>query len=139
LSVSAALSSVGIDAEAGGTAISRVMLEMSKAVASGADEAAKFAAVAGMPAEQFKAMFDADAAGAIVSFVEGLDRISESGGNVAAVLDEVGFGEIRTRDALLRAAGAGDILRESHEMGTEAWERNVALTKEAEARYATSE
>lgn len=139
LSVAAALSSVGVEAEMGGSSISRVMLDMSNAVAVGAEEAEKFARVAGMPVEQFKEMFDADAAGAVVAFVEGLDRISESGGNVAAVLDDVGFGEIRVRDTLLRAAGAGDLLRESLEMGTRAWDENIALTKEAEARYATSE
>lgn len=139
LSVAAALSSVGIEAEAGGTAISRVMVELANAVASGGDSLAQFGAVADMSADQFKAAFNKDAAGATVAFVEGLGRIADSGENVFAVLEEMEMSDIRVRDALLRAAGAGDLLRDSLNTGRVAWEENLALTDEAAKRYETAE
>ena len=54
------------------------------------------------------------------------------------VLDDMGITEIRLRDALLRAAGAGDLFNESINIGTKAWEENTALTDEAQQRYETT-
>ena len=41
------------------------------------------------------------------------------------------------RDMLLRAAGASDTFTEALELGTAAWDENVALTNEANQRYQT--
>jgi TP901 family phage tail tape measure protein len=138
LSFAGALSSVGIEAESGGSAISRVMVDMANAVASGGQKLEQFAQVSGMSAAQFQQAFEKDAAGAIISFIEGLDKTAKSGGNVFAVLEDLGLSEIRVRDALLRAAGAGDLFRESLELGSEAWVENNALNKEAELRFETT-
>ncbi|MCM3242685.1 phage tail tape measure protein [Cytobacillus oceanisediminis] len=139
LAFGGALSSVGINAEAGGTAISRVMVDIANAVAIGGEDLAAFAEVAGMSSSEFKKAFETDAAGAIVTFIEGLGGVSEAGGNTFKVLEDLGMSDIRVRDALLRSAGAGDLLKEALELGNTAWEENNALTKEAEARYATTE
>lgn len=138
LAFGGALSSVGISAEAGGTAISRVFVDIAKAVASGGEELDQFAAVAGQSTADFRRAFQEDAAGATVAFVEGLGRISEEGGNTFQVLEDLGQGNIRVRDALLRAAGAGDLLREALDLGSEAWQENTALTTEAELRFRTT-
>src|SRR5690606_33192522 len=53
LGIAGALSSVGIEAEAGGSAISRVMINIANAVASGEESVKMFAAVAGMSAADF--------------------------------------------------------------------------------------
>lgn len=134
-----ALSSVGIRAEAGGTAFSKVMIEISKAASQGGEDIQQFAEIAGMTSEQYAQLFSDDPAEAIIRFVEGLGHASDAGENLFGVLAELGIEEIRMRDALLRTAGAGDILRESIERGNTAWDENVALTKEAEQRYATTE
>ena len=138
LGFSAALSSVGIAADAGGTAFSKVFIEIAKNVSQGGDDLDKFAEVAGMSAEEFRKAYEEDAAGAIISFVEGLGRINESGGDLFAVLEDLGITEVRMRDALLRAAGAGDLMRESIDTANTAWEENNALQTEAEKRYATT-
>lgn len=132
-----ALSSVGIEAEAGGSAISRVMIEIKNQVASGGEHLKTFASVAGMSAEAFTEKFNKDAAGAIVSFVEGLGRMQASGQNVFPVLDQLGLSEVRVRDALLRASNAGDLFRQSLELGSQSWKENTALNKEAAERYKT--
>jgi TP901 family phage tail tape measure protein len=133
-----ALSSVGIEAEAGGSAFSRVMIDMASSVATGGTKLTQFARVAGMSASGFADSFEEDAAGALASFIEGLGQLSAEGANVFAILDEMGLADIRVRDALLRASGAGDLFRRSLRLANEAWEENTALTKEAALRYGTT-
>lgn len=139
LAFGGALSSVGISAEAGGTAISKVFIEIASEVSSGGKNLEKFATIAGMTVSQFKQQFQTDAAGAVVSFVEGLGRVREQGGNVFGVIESLGMSEIRLRDALLRASGAGDLLRQSLGLQAEALKDGNALTKEAEQRFKTFE
>lgn len=135
---SAALSSVGIRAEQGGTAFSRVFADIANAVASGGVDLEKFALISGQSVEQFRKAFEDDASGAIISFVEGLGEIEKGGGNLFAVLEAVGFQNVRIRDSLLRAAGAGDLLRRGIEEGSAEWITNAALTEEAGKRYETT-
>ena len=137
LALGGALSSVGIEAESGGTAMSKVMAEMAIAVGKGGEKLEQFGQIAGMTGEEFAEAFEEDAADALVTFVEGLGRLSDEGVNVFQVLESVEFGNQRVRDALLRAAGAGDLMRRSLELGTKAWRENTALTIEAEKFYAT--
>lgn len=139
LSFAGALSSVGIAAEAGGSAFSKVMIQMQLAAETGGAALDNFARVAGMSAEQFARQFRENAAEALIAFINGLQRAQEEGTSAIKVLDDMGITEVRMRDALLRAAGAGDLFAESIKLGTEAWEENVALTREAEQRYATTE
>jgi hypothetical protein len=51
----------------------------------------------------------------------------------------MGISEVRMRDALLRSAGAGDLLTDALALGSEAWDNNSALSKEASERYKTTE
>lgn len=139
LGFAAALSHVGVEAQAGGTAISRVMIEIDKSVRTGGQRLETFARVAGMTADQFKQAYGSDAAGAIVTFIEGLRKVSEEGGNVFGVLEDLSLQDIRVRDALLRAANAGDVFRESIERSSTAFKENTALTEEANRRYQTVE
>lgn len=139
LAFSSALSSVGINAAAGGTAISRVFLEIDKSVRAGGTSLEAFATTAGMTADEFAVAYEQDAAGAIATFVEGLGRVQRSGGDVNAVLGELGLTEIRVSDALRRLSGAGDLLTDSLGRSSDAWEDNTALLEEAERRYGTTE
>lgn len=139
LGFSAALSSVGIRAEAGGSAISRVMSDIASAVAGGGEELEAFADIAGVSSQEFAQAFNQAPAQAIDTFVRGLGRINEAGGNVFQTLEEVGFSDLRVRDALLRMANSGDLLSDSLELSAEAWEENNALVAEAEKRYESTE
>lgn len=139
LGFAGALSSVGIEAQAGGSSISKVMINIASAVAKGEKFYKDYADVAGMSAKQFKQAWEKDAAGAIITFIEGLGKMQKEGGNVFGVLEELGLREVRVRDAMLRAAGAGDLFRQSLELGTKSWAENSALTKEATQRYKTTE
>ena len=137
LSFAGALSSVGIEAEAGGSAFSKVMIDMQLATEKGGDRLKQFANVAGMTSKEFKKAFQEDASTAIMAFIEGLGTCEERGMSAIGVLDDMEIREVRLRDALLRAAGASDVFNDALQIGTDAWSQNTALTKEAEQRYET--
>lgn len=139
LSVSAALSSLGINAEAGGTAISKVMIDIASEVENGGDKLAVFARVAGMSAGEFADAWRTDAAAALGAFVTGLSDTEQAGGSTLQVLEELEITEVRMRDALLRASGAGELWAEAGDLANDAWSENVALTEEAAQRYQTVE
>ncbi len=137
LAMATALSSVGISAEAGGSAISKVMINIALAVSQGGDSLRGFASAAGLSAEQFARSFKQDAAGAVNAFITGLGRMQKSGGDVLGTLEQMGIKEVRMRDALLRAAGAGDLLTRALDLQAVAWSENTALADEARQRYDT--
>lgn len=138
MSFAGALSSVGIEAEAGGSAFSKVMIDIQLATEKGGKKLEQFAKVAGMSSKDFKKAFEKDAAGAIMKFIEGLGSAEERGMSTIGILDSMGIKEVRLRDALLRAAGASDVFSEALNIGTEAWKDNNALSNEAEQRYKTT-
>jgi len=138
LGFAGALSSVGIEAAAGGSSISKVMLSIQQSVLSGGKKLEGFAKIAGVSASEFARQFSEAPSQAMVTFVEGLQRIEAEGGNVVGALEDVGFKELRVRDALLRLTGAGDLLSQSLGISTEAWQKNTALATEAEQRYGTT-
>lgn len=139
MGLSAALSSVGIEAEAGGSAVSKVLVEMQLAVEKGGKGLDNFAKVAGMSSKNFQKAFKQDAAGALIEFIKGLQNSQSKGKSAIKVLDDMGISEVRMRDALLRAAGAGDLFNKAISIGTDAWKENTALANEANQRYATTE
>lgn len=138
MALAAAMASVGIEAEAGGSAMSKVMLNIDMAAAKGGREISKYAKISGMSAKEFTAAWKADPAQALTSFVSGLKAVEDSGGNVALTLADLGYKEVRTRDALLRLTGASDLMSNALGVANGAWSENVALTNEANKRYDTN-
>ena len=134
----AALSSVGIEAEAGGTAFSKLLTNLQMATETGAG-LEEYAKVAGMTGEQFRKAFGEDAATAVNEFLKGLNDTERNGMSAIAVLDEMGLTEVRLRDTLLRAANASDMVTDALDISGSAWEENTALANEAAKRNATVE
>ena len=128
MGLSAALSSVGIEAEMGGSAMSKVMINMQLAVETGNESLKSFAHVAGMSADEFARAYKEDAANALIAFLSGLNDTERLGMSAIAVLDEMEISEVRLRDTLLRAAGASDLFDNSIELANEAFEENTALS-----------
>ncbi|WZU02696.1 phage tail tape measure protein [Erysipelothrix sp. D19-032] len=139
LALVASLSSVGLEAQAGGTAFSKLMIEMQLATETGSEALADFANVAGMSADEFTHKFKTDATGAVMAFIDGLSKTDERGASAIKVLDDMGISETRLRDALLRSRNASDIFSDAIGLSSQAWEENTALTDEANQRYATTE
>lgn len=135
LAFASALSSVGIEAEAGGSAFSKVFIQIATAVATGNEDLQMFADIAGKSAADFRTAFQQDAAGAIISFVQGLSQMDSESGEVLLALEALGIKEVRMRDALLRASGASDMFNASLQTANAAFEENTALQAEAERFY----
>lgn len=133
-----ALASSGIEAEAGGSAISNVLIDIDKAVKTGSPALEKWAAVAGMSADTFAQKWKSAPADALATFVEGLGAMNDRGEDVFSTLDGLGQSDIRVTRALLNMAASGDMLRESLANGDKAWEQNTALAEEAAKRYDTT-
>lgn len=134
MSIGAAMSSVGIEAEAGGTAVQKVLLGMTESVNTGGAHLEIFAQTAGVSAAEFARVFREDAAEAFTMFVEGLGK---QGQNAFGTLEKLELGDQRLIRSFLSLAGAGDLLRNAIGLGTGAWEANIALTNEAEKFYGT--
>nr|WP_290126941.1 phage tail tape measure protein [Cutibacterium avidum] len=141
----AAMASVGINAEAGGTAMSRNWIKIDSAVRSGGQSLQTMAQVSGMSAAQFKKAWQTDAAGATNALIEGLGRASKSGQDVSKLLDQMGIkGQYQT-DAMKRLAGASagagnaqDQLASSLKTAGEGWSQNTALQEEFGRRQSTT-
>jgi TP901 family phage tail tape measure protein len=138
LSLANALSSSGIEVEAGGSAISNVLIDISKAVSQGGTKLEEFAKVAGTTATDFAAKWKSDPASALTDFTEGLGGMADRGEDVFGTLEKLGETDVRVTRALLNMANAGDLLRDSLATGDAAWQRNTALVAEAEKRYDTT-
>lgn len=139
MGLSATMSSLGISAEAGGSAMSRTMQTINSAVLGGTKELAGFAQTAGMSAEAFADAWKADPMSALDAFIAGVGQINQSGGDAAGVLEELGLSDMRITDTILRMSGAQGELAANISLANQAWTENSALTNEASQRYATTE
>lgn len=136
LGLGGAMASLGLEAEAGGTAMTRVFNSLGVAVATSNEDLKTFAAVAGVSVEEFATLFEEDAAGALTTFVEGLselDRASQLG-----IFEQLGFSDVRVQDTLSRLASNPALLAEGIELANAAFEDNTALQNEANQRFETT-
>jgi len=136
LGIAAAMSSVGVEAEAGGTAVQKVLLDMQKSVTTSDENLAIFASTAGMTAEQFRSAWQEDAGAAFTAFVEGLGT---QGDEAVTTLDKLGLADVRLVRSFLSVANAGDLLGRTMTSSRTAWEENNALAYEASLRYGTTQ
>lgn len=137
MALSASMSSLGIESEAGGTAMTTVLKKIDSAVGSGGKSLEEFAEASGVSAEDFKKAWESDPIKALEMFIQGLSESGKEGENLTSVLGDLGIKGIRESDTILRLAGNAGLLGEAVGLSSEAWEENTALSNEAEQRYAT--
>ena len=138
LAIAAAVGSLGIEAQAGSTAMSTLITTLNKAVETG-DKLEDFASVAGMTAQEFKQAWAEDAVGAMDAFIQGLNDTERNGKSAVVLLDELGINNVRQTKAILGLASAGDLLSNTVDQANAAWENNTALTEKAGIMYGTTE
>lgn len=139
MAMAGAMSSVGIEAEAGGSSMSKMIKKVQVAVETGSKSLNDYARVAGMSVDEFKEAFQKDGLSAVASFIKGLNDVERNGKSATVILDEMGLTEVRLSNTLLSLANADGLLLDAVEMANNAWEENIALTKEASTRYETTE
>lgn len=138
LAISAAVGSLGIEAQAGSTAMSTLISTLYKSVETG-DKLEQFASVAGMTAEQFKQAWGEDAVSAMDAFIQGLNDTERNGKSAVVILDELGITNVRQTKAILGLASAGDLLSNTIAQANDAWAQNTALGEKAGIMYETTE
>ena len=139
LGIATTLVSVGIEAEAGGTAVSKLFRQIELAVETGSEKVQQYAEVAGMSATQFAELWRTDATGALTAFIEGLGGLEEKGQSSIAVLNDMGITEQRLLAAVTALSEAEGLLSKNVELSNTAWAENTALADEAAIRYETTE
>ena len=137
LAVAGAMSSMGINAEAGGTAMTKIMKKIDSAVREGGKAVTDFSDVAGMSAKDFQKAWKDDAAGALLTLIEGMEKLGKAGGDVNSALADMGIKDVYESDAMLRLAGNSKVLADALGISAKGWKENTALTNEATQRYET--
>jgi len=143
LGLATAMSSVGIEAEAGGTAMVQTLTGIGKAV-SGVGKGAKeklelIAQIAGTTSESFSQAWKEKPAEALQSFIKGLQKANDEGKNMDGILSDLGMKGIRQGNMLKSLALASDKMGAAVARSNQAWKDNTALTNEANKRYETTE
>lgn len=139
LAMATAMSSVGIEAEAGGSSMSKMIKKVQVAVETGSKDLDAYADVAGMSVAKFRDAFEKDGLSAVAAFISGLNDTERNGRSATVILDELGLTQVNLSNTLLSLANADDLMYNAVETANKAWKENVALTNEAAMRYETTE
>ena len=143
LGLATAMSSVGIEAEAGGTAMTQTLTAIGNAVSltgkGAADDLNLIAKTAGMTSEEFQQAWKEKPVVALQSFIKGLQEAQNKGVNMNAILMQLGMTGVRQSNMLKSLALASDKMGDAVDRSNKAWKENTALTNEANKRYETTE
>ena len=134
--IATAFSAVGVEAEIGGTAFQKIILDMNKAVIAGGEQLELYAKISRTTSKEFAKAFEEDAAIAFQRFVAGL---KEEGKEASFALEDLGFKEARLTAVFLKAAGAADVMTDSLKTARQEMKDLTALNEEAEKRFETFE
>ena len=136
LAYSTALSSLGVEAAAGGSSISRIWMDIQSAVSSGGEALGEFAKISGKTSREFADSWKKDASGTFKEMLTGLSKSKDIVGD----LQKLGFENIRDLQALQRLAGPQGIqlLNDALERSNKAWGENTALLDEFEKKAGTT-
>lgn len=131
LGLATAMSSVGINAEAGGSAMSQVLNKLDKAVAQGGEKLEMFADVSGMSAQSFAKQWETDPIKAVEAFMKGLDDTAKSGGNMNMILDALGIKGIREANTVKSLSQNHELLSKAINDSSKAYANGNDLALEA--------
>ena len=132
--IGAAFASAGIEAEAGGTSVQKVLLAIHEAAITGGEGLEVMLLLTGLTAEAFRDLQKDDPTEVFVRFIEGL---KQSGDDAIRVLAALGLENERVRRAFLGVANAQDDVRSTVELSTAAYEENTAAAAETAKRVDT--
>ncbi|MEG1061903.1 MAG: phage tail tape measure protein [Oscillospiraceae bacterium] len=138
MALSTAVTSVGIESATGGTQMSKLIMEMQRAVETGENLDA-WAGAAGMSAAEFTQLWGKDAAAALTTFIGNLNNLDSS---ATVTLNTLGITETRMMQMITSLANAENQtghLTSAIDTANMAWNENAALARETSLRYETTE
>jgi TP901 family phage tail tape measure protein len=137
IAYSAALASLGVSPELGGTNLLKTVQDLTEAVALGGPKLDAFAEAAGLTANEFKAMAEADPEGAFNKFIEGLSKMDAD--DQLATLRELGITSAEQITTIQRLAGGYDKLTEALGLSSDAWTKGGDALTEAQKKAGTTQ
>lgn len=138
IALSAAVSSTGVQAQAGGTAISRLIQQINQAVATG-DHLQEFADVCNMSAAELKVAWGQDATGTLATFVAGLNQATQAGQNLDAMLSDMGISSQRELVVVKNLASNSELLANALGMANSAYGAGTGLAQKYGVMSSTTE
>ncbi len=138
IGLSAAVTALGIETQAGSSSMSKLISELMTAVETG-ENLKEFASIANMSAAEFSKAWGDNAVDALQAFVVGLNDTERNGKSAIVALSDLGITEVRMQRMILSLANSGDLLNNTLDTSARAWAENTALVAEAEKRYASTE
>ncbi len=138
MALATAMSSVGLEAEVGSSAMSKLLKQIQISVETGNKKLQTFAKVSNMSVSDFKKAFEDDAVKALSAFLKGLNDTERNGKSAISILNDMGMTETRLSNTVLSLTNSSDLLNNAIDIGNNAWNENNALTNEASKRYQTT-
>lgn len=136
MGIATAFSSVGIEAEAGGTAVQKVLLQMNNAANLWGDALDEYSKAIWMTADEFKKLRDTHPEEVFQKF---LSSLNEAWSGASEILTDLWLKDERLTRAFLSLWKNSQILTDAISRWNQAWNDNIALVNEANQRYATTE
>ena len=127
----AALRSIGVEADRGGTEVGRGFRRIDAATRQGGAALEQFASIAGTTTDGFRELFNEDQVGAFEEFIEGLGRIAEEGGDVAGTLEAIGLSGERSQQVYGTLAANSGVLGKALATVNDELRTGTALNEEA--------
>lgn len=145
LALAASMTAVGINAEAGGSSMSKVLSTLSKTVelaGTASDDTGAYAEklkilahMTSMSADEFKKAWSEDTIGTLLLFIENLNNLDVNGKSAIAMLDDLGFKEIRVSNALRSLTLTTEEVYRAQEIANKEISNGSALSDEAAVRW----
>ena len=139
LALSTALGSVGINAEMGGSAISKIMNSIDVAVDKNSKELQTWAQVAGVSSSEFASKWKTNVSEAFQDVLTGMTKFKDEGGSLNLLLEELDIKNIRQTETLKKLANASELLAEDMSKANDEWEKAAFLGDSAGQVYNTVE
>ncbi len=139
LALSTALGSVGIKAEMGGSAISKIMNSIDVAVDKNSKELQTWAQVAGVSSSEFASKWKTNVSEAFKDVLTGMTKFKDEGGSLNLLLEELDIKNIRQTETLKKLANASELLAEDMSKANDEWEKAAFLGDSAGQVYNTVE
>lgn len=136
MGIATAFSSVWIEAEAWGTAVQKVLLQMNNAANLWGDTLDEYSKAIWMTADEFKKLRDTHPEEVFQKF---LSSLNEAWSWAAKILTDLWLKDERLTRAFLSLWQNSEILTDAISRGNQAWNDNIALVNEANQRYSTTE
>jgi TP901 family phage tail tape measure protein len=138
LALGAAFSSLGVEAEAGSSSLSRVITQIADAAKLGGQDLEVFAETAGLLPDEFAAIAASNPVEALLLFGEGLGRVSDEGRSITPILKQLDLAGIRTTRVMQLLALGSDDIRDSLALASEEFAVGGAATEEYAKRAETT-